>query len=126
MNEQPAGALLRQVDFAARAAKGGDQRYDQDLIDGNSGGTSCMVHYFASPANSGPVPTSLHIHDFDQMLYMISGTMSVEVGGEIWKAGPGSLVVLPKGVPHRNWNEGPEETVHLSINSPSPTRTNRW
>ena len=35
-------------------------------------------------------------------------------------AGPGSLVVFPAGVPHRNWNGGTEPTVHLAFNAPMP------
>ena len=36
----------------------------------------------------------------------------------MFQAEPGSLVVFREGLPHRNWNEGPSETVHLAINSP--------
>jgi mannose-6-phosphate isomerase-like protein (cupin superfamily) len=37
-----------------------------------------------------------------------------------FEAGPGSLVVFPAGVPHRNWNAGDVATVHLSFNTPVP------
>jgi uncharacterized RmlC-like cupin family protein len=46
--------------------------------------------------------------------------MSIEVAGERHDCGPGSLIVFPAGVPHRNWNGGTEPTVHLAINAPLP------
>jgi quercetin dioxygenase-like cupin family protein len=42
------------------------------------------------------------------------------VEGEAHEVGPGSIVVFPAGVPHRNWNAGGEPTVHLAINTPAP------
>jgi mannose-6-phosphate isomerase-like protein (cupin superfamily) len=54
----------------------------------------------------------------DQLFYILSGTMSLEIEGKRYEAGPGTLVVFPAGVPHRNWNGGNEATVHLAINSP--------
>jgi Cupin domain len=35
-----------------------------------------------------------------------TGTLSVEVGGRRIDAGPGQSVQLPRGVPHRWWNQG--------------------
>ena len=110
---------LREVDHAARAAKGLDKRFEQDLIDALSGGTNTMVRYIETPPGSGS-PAGLHVHLFDQLFYIISGTMNIEIEGDYFEAGPGSLVVFYEGVPHRNWNEGTEATVHLAINSPLP------
>jgi mannose-6-phosphate isomerase-like protein (cupin superfamily) len=110
---------LRTVDHAARAAKGTGNRYEQDLIDALSGGTNTMVRYVDTPPGSGS-PAGMHVHVFDQLFYIISGTMSIEIDGDRFDAGPGSLVVFPEGVPHRNWNDGSEPTIHLAINSPLP------
>jgi len=51
---------------------------------------------------------------------VLSGTMSIEIEGQRHDCGPGSLIVFPAGVPHRNWNDGPEPTVHLAFNTPQP------
>ena len=56
----------------------------------------------------------------DQLFYILSGTMSLEIEGKRYEAGPGTLVVFPAGTPCRNWNGGREATVHLAINSPLP------
>jgi mannose-6-phosphate isomerase-like protein (cupin superfamily) len=113
---------LRTVDHAAREAKGLENRYEQDLIDALTGGTNTMVRYVDTPPGGGS-PAGMHVHVFDQLFYIISGTMNIEIDGDRFEAGPGSLVVFPEGVPHRNWNEGAEPTIHLAINSPLPDPT---
>ena len=62
----------------------------------------------------------MHTHVVDQIFYILSGTMSLEIEGTAYEAGPGTLVFFPAGVPHRNWNGGAEPTVHLAINVPMP------
>ncbi len=115
-------ANLRTVDHAARAAKGAENRYEQDLIDALSGGTNTMVRYVETPPGGGS-PAGMHVHLFEQLFYVISGVMSIDIDGDRFDAGPGSLVVFREGVPHRNWNEGSEPTIHLAINSPLPDPT---
>jgi quercetin dioxygenase-like cupin family protein len=108
---------VRRVDLAAlRAAP---DRTVQKLLDPASGATSCTVSCIKTPPRSGS-PEGLHTHAVDQIFYVLEGVMSIEVRGERHDAGPGSLVVFPAGVPHRNWNEGAEATVHLSIAAPVP------
>lgn len=109
----------RRLDEDAREAKRGKARFEQDLIDALTGGTNCMVRYVATPPGSGS-PAGLHVHQFEQIFYILSGVMSIDIEGDRFEAGPGSLVVFPEGVPHQNWNAGEEETVHLAINSPLP------
>ena len=41
--------------------------------------------------------------------------MNCEIDGETFQAGPETIIQFPAGAPHRNWNDGPAETVHLSI-----------
>lgn len=48
----------------------------------------------------------LHIHHLeDETGTVTTGTLSAEVGGQRIDAGPGQSVRLPRGVPHRWWNE---------------------
>jgi cupin domain len=43
----------------------------------------------------------LHIHHReDEAFYLLDGAMQVVCGEDRWEAGPGSLVMLPRGVPH--------------------------
>ena len=55
-----------------------------------------------------------HIHSReDEAIYVTSGVLTVEVGGQRHQAGPGSLVWLPRGVPHTfaNLSDEPVWTV---------------
>jgi mannose-6-phosphate isomerase-like protein (cupin superfamily) len=108
---------VRKVDFAAFSAT--PDRVNQPLLDHTSGGTSCSIICIKTPAGGGS-PAGLHTHAVDQSFYILSGTMGVEIDGKEYEAGPGTLVVFPAGVPHRNWNAGSEPTVHLAINVPLP------
>jgi quercetin dioxygenase-like cupin family protein len=110
---------VRQVDFPAFAALGPDDRRSQKLLDRNSGADEVAVNYIRTPAGGGS-PEGLHTHIVQQVFYVLAGTMNIEVDGQEFEAGPGSLVVFPANVPHRNWNATDSETIHLAINAPAP------
>jgi mannose-6-phosphate isomerase-like protein (cupin superfamily) len=110
---------LRQVDFDQVNAVPDSERVSKRLIDRDSGATACMISYIRTPPQGGS-PRGLHVHEVDQHFYVLSGVMNIEVDGERFEAGPGSLVYFPAGVPHMNWNEKSEPTVHLAINAPLP------
>ena len=109
---------VRKVDFARLMA--GGSRVLQSLLDHDSGATSCSVNCIKTPPGDGS-PAGMHTHVVDQLFYILSGTMSLEIADRAYSAGPGTLVVFPAGVPHRNWNEGEEATIHLAFNSPLPS-----
>ncbi len=69
------------------------------------------------PDGAGP---GTHIHEFDQFYYVLDGEMNVEVGLHRHTAGRHTLVVLPAGVPHRQWNEGDVPERHLTLIVPEP------
>jgi mannose-6-phosphate isomerase-like protein (cupin superfamily) len=110
---------LRHVDFAAFERAGPDERVTQVLFDHESGAETCSINCIKTPAGGGS-PAGMHTHAVDQIFYILSGTMSVEIEGRTYEAGPGTLIVFPAGVPHRNWNGGSEPTVHLAFNTPLP------
>jgi mannose-6-phosphate isomerase-like protein (cupin superfamily) len=110
---------VRKVDEAAVAAAGPDERVSQWLLDHTSGGQHCSINWIKTPAGGGS-PAGMHTHVVDQIFYILAGTMSLEIEGNEYAAGPGSLVVFPAGVPHRNWNGGTEPTIHLAFNTPLP------
>ncbi len=109
---------LRRIDQAAVAAAG-NERFSQWLLDHDSGGRYCSINYIKTPAGGGS-PAGMHTHVVDQIFYVLSGTMNLEIEGTSYEAGPGTLVVFPAGVPHRNWNGGTEPTIHLAFNAPLP------
>jgi quercetin dioxygenase-like cupin family protein len=108
---------VRPVDFAALNAT--SDRAAQTLLGDDPGATTCAIQCIKTPAGGGS-PAGLHTHAVDQAFYILSGTMGIEIEGQEYTAGPGTLVIFPKGVPHRNWNASAEPTVHLAINTPVP------
>jgi mannose-6-phosphate isomerase-like protein (cupin superfamily) len=108
---------LRKIDFAAFAAS--QERMSTPLVDGDSGVSACSVNCIKTPPGEGS-PAGMHVHAVDQVFYIISGTMSLEIAGREYRAEPGTVVAFPAGVPHRNWNAGVEPTIHLAINAPLP------
>jgi mannose-6-phosphate isomerase-like protein (cupin superfamily) len=110
---------VRPVDFAAIERIGPDKRFIQTLIDHTSGAKTCTIHCIKTPAGSGS-PAGLHTHKVDQIFYILKGTMNIEIENKEYEVGPGTLVIFPAGVPHRNWNGGREPTVHLAFSTPMP------
>lgn len=110
---------LRQVDPAALSAAGPNDRFSHWLLDQDSGAQHCSINYIRTPVGGGS-PAGMHTHVVDQIFYILSGTMSLEIEGTPFEARPGTLVFFPAGVPHRNWNGGTEPTVHLAFNVPMP------
>ena len=69
------------------------------------------------PPRTLAAPMHTHEHE-DEYSYVLSGRMGAQIGDEIVEAGPGELVVKPRGIPHAFWNAGDEETVLLELISP--------
>lgn len=62
----------------------------------------------------------LHVHHAaDEVFFLLEGRLEVRCGDDTWQAEPGSLVFLPRGVPHGfvASDAGPART--LLINSPA-------
>jgi len=107
------------VDFAAIDRTGPSERFTQTLFDHTSGAKTCTIQCIKTPAGGGS-PAGLHTHQVDQIFYILRGTMSIEIEGKQYEVGPGTLVIFPAGVPHRNWNGSSGPTVHLVFNTPMP------
>ena len=61
-----------------------------------------------------------HVHrSSDEVFFLIDGSLTVRCGDDTWQVEPGSLVFLPRDVPHgfTNSDRGPART--LLINAPA-------
>ncbi|MEM7094284.1 MAG: cupin domain-containing protein [Actinomycetota bacterium] len=85
---------------------------DVDMLDGFS------IMHGVVPAQSLLAP---HTHaDETQAIYVISGSLEMEVGGENglrFTAPAGSYVLKPKGVEHAFWNLGDEDVEYIELNN---------
>lgn len=48
----------------------------------------------------------LHRHDYEEVFVVSEGLGTFIIGGETVEAGPGAIVLVPAGVPHRFSNNG--------------------
>jgi quercetin dioxygenase-like cupin family protein len=60
-----------------------------------AGGLSIVDHR-VPPGYAPPA----HQHGHDEVFYVLEGDFRVRCGAQSWQAGPGSLVFLPRDVPH--------------------------
>ncbi|HLH66192.1 MAG TPA: cupin domain-containing protein [Solirubrobacteraceae bacterium] len=102
---------VRPVDFAAYRREG----YEFQVL---YNGESCRV--IASNVAAGAAAPPIHIHPVDQLYYVIEGEMQVQLGSERFTAGPDTLVYIPAGTPHHNWNEGSIDEFHFEVLAPGP------
>ncbi|MGH2518477.1 MAG: cupin domain-containing protein [Chloroflexota bacterium] len=109
---------IRPVDFAAFPA---DEFNSQPLADRSTGLDSCVCLCTRVPPGKR-TSIGLHVHEVDQVYFILRGHMRVEIAGKEYDAGPRTLVHLPAGVPHFNWNPGTEEELHFELLVPSPPR----
>ena len=84
-------------------------------------GTAIAV--VVDPGKAGP---GMHIHKFDQYYCVLEGEMTVEVALQKHVVGPGTLVVLPAGVPHCQYNAGEATERHLVVLAPCPLPGEPW
>lgn len=63
--------------------------------------TAGALSVFDTRIDAGP-PLHVHEHE-DESCYVLEGEISVRCGTDVFDAGPGSFVFLPRGRPHRFW-----------------------
>lgn len=54
--------------------------------------------------------------------YLVEGSIKVRLGDVVHDVSPGSLVFIPAGLPHCNWNPGPDSETHLEMIIPATDR----
>jgi quercetin dioxygenase-like cupin family protein len=110
---------VRILDHAAYDAVPESERFTHEFLDRASGAQQSRIRLIRTPPGGGS-PEGFHTHEFEQVFYMVEGTMSIEVDGVRAKVPVGSVAVFPQGMPHRNWNETDQPAVHIAIDSPAP------
>ncbi len=83
------------------------------LLGEATGGAFSVVEHNLQPRTLG-APMHTH-HDVDEMSYVLEGEIGVRIGDQEVAAGPGALVVKPKGIPHTFWNAGSSPARLLEI-----------
>jgi mannose-6-phosphate isomerase-like protein (cupin superfamily) len=88
------------------------------LVDGaQTGGRFSLVeHPLPGRALGSPVHTH---HAEDEYSFVLEGRFGIQLGDDVLEAGPGDLVLKPRGVPHAFWNAGDEPARLLELISPA-------
>lgn len=76
------------------------------------------VFEFRQPPQTLGAPPHQHTHE-DEFFYILEGELTALAGDQTVSAGPGSLLLMPRGVPHGFWNAGDTEVRALLIVSGS-------
>lgn len=113
-SEQPTVRSVGDDDFFEPDPQGLPGLAMSDLVKNSN---AVMRLFRIEPGGAGP---GTHIHEFDQYYMVLEGVLQVEVALERHEVSAGSLVVLPAGVPHRQWNEGPDREMHIALIAPAP------
>lgn len=88
------------------------------MVDGGQtdGRFSLVEHPLPPGSLSGP--PHVHTHE-DEITYVLEGEVTVQLGDRVLRAGPGSLIFKPRGVPHTFWNAGPAPLRLLELITPA-------
>ncbi|TWT09321.1 cupin domain-containing protein [Planomicrobium sp. CPCC 101079] len=83
----------------------------------DTNGTLLEIESFNPPSASSEPE---HVHPKQESsAEVISGKLHFDINGNVQIIGPGEKVVIPPGVPHHFWNEGPEEARSIQRFSPA-------
>jgi quercetin dioxygenase-like cupin family protein len=89
------------------------------LVGRQNGSNHAMIYHAELP--QGAAGPTLHTHDFDQFYVVLEGLLGVQIGLREYTVEPRHIVILPAGVPHRQWNAGADTEQHLTILTPPPS-----
>jgi quercetin dioxygenase-like cupin family protein len=83
----------------------------------DSGGESVLFETVVRPEG---FVAAAHVHPFQtERFELLAGTLGLERDEETVTAGPGDVVVVEPGTPHRFWNAGETEAVFLCEVTPA-------
>jgi len=83
--------------------------YEVLLSSDDTGGKSTVMR-FTIPVGMGP---PMHSHDQDEDVYLVDGTATYHINGEMLEAGPGTSIHLPAGT-HETWTPKTTTTVVIT------------
>lgn len=84
--------------------------------DRTAGQLSVLEHPLAPRALGSPI----HTHrDEDEYSVVLEGVVGAQVADQVIEAGPGAVLVKPRGVPHAFWNPSDQPARLLEIISPA-------
>jgi mannose-6-phosphate isomerase-like protein (cupin superfamily) len=108
-------ATVKMTEQVAQAAVGRSMLRSQKVY-----GTETSIMF--AERGSG-YHTRPHMHDCEQMNYIVSGNIYFFVDGRGYLCGPGDVMRIPRNKVHWAWNRGAETAVVFESHSPPLTGT---
>jgi quercetin dioxygenase-like cupin family protein len=113
MHQLPTGIFERSAGDPFPAA-GGDNGLIRLVAEGDDPVT--VVELTSTDRDWAP----RHSHPWDELTYVVEGTMEFQVGDQTGLGGPGALVSLPRDVPHTlRVPEGEARYLMITLGAPS-------
>lgn len=94
---------------------------DGHLRGADHGATISLILDHSRPGQ-GP---RLHSHPYDETWVVEQGNVTFHAGDERHRVGPGAIVIVAPGVPHKFTNDGPGPSSMVCIHA-SPTMITEW
>lgn len=86
------------------------------LTGADTKGAYSLFEYVVPPGMGGP-PTHIHSRE-DELFICTAGEVTVELDGAVHRLPVGSVLLMPRGVPHMFYNETDQETRVTAVVSP--------
>lgn len=86
--------------------------------EGGDANVTVILHDSVEPG-AGP---RLHTHPYPETFIIEEGRAVFTVGDEEIEAGPGQILVVPAGTPHKFRTLGPMKSIHIHANAKFDTR----
>jgi mannose-6-phosphate isomerase-like protein (cupin superfamily) len=91
-------------------------------VEGAAHGATTSLILDSSEPGYGP---RLHRHPYDETWFIQEGNVTFQAGEDRQQAGPGDVVIVPPGVPHKFTNDGPGRSKLVCVHA-SPTFVTEW
>jgi quercetin dioxygenase-like cupin family protein len=91
-------------------------------LKGADHGATISVILDHSDPGQGP---RLHRHPYDETWLVVAGKPTFQVGDTRHRVGPGDIVIVPPGAPHKFTNDGPARSELVCIHA-RPTFETEW
>lgn len=105
-----AGKVIERAAWAYRATPA--DRWSGEWERGPEGAGISVIFNHTEVIGAGP---RLHSHPYPETFIIRKGRARFTVGGEVFEAEAGQIVVAPAGVPHKFENAGPGPLENIDI-----------
>jgi mannose-6-phosphate isomerase-like protein (cupin superfamily) len=107
------------------------RRFSEVPLPAGKLGNDCLAMFesatfIRSFVPAGAAGRDFHTHEVEQLYFILEGELDVVIGASMFTGRKHDLIIIPRGVPHRNYNHAAEDELHLEIILPTPAPWPAW